>query len=303
MQAQYSTGRPLELKPVGAGGPVGAYCSRVAYAIEHGRLLTWALEAHAVDHCNLRCVHCCTLSPRLAERFLDPRELERDLALAARVLRPAIFKLTGGEPLLHPGLTELLDVARASGISPQLSLTTNGLLLERQPDALFERLDRPTTLSLVLLGAAARGRAGTGRGALPRARPGADGQAHQPLRAHGRAGAPRARAGPSGARRLLAEGALPHAARGALLRLHAPPAPPAGPGRARAQPAAGAPRGRGRARGPGGRAAVAPGGLPRARRAAGLVLVTAWGPRAAWRAPRPGPVAGRPGARPRALLP
>ncbi len=147
MQAQYSTGRPLELKPVGAGGPVGAYWPRVAYAIEHGRLLTWALEAHAVDHCNLRCVHCCTLSPRLAERFLDPRELERDLALAARVLRPAIFKLTGGEPLLHPGLTELLDVARASGISPQLSLTTNGLLLERQPDALFERLER-LTLSL-----------------------------------------------------------------------------------------------------------------------------------------------------------
>jgi len=116
----------------------------VAYAIEHGRLLTWALEAHAVDHCNLRCVHCCTLSPQAAERFLDPSELARDLAVAARVLRPAIFKLTGGEPLLHPGLLDLLEVARASGISPQLSLTTNGLLLERQPDALFERLDRLT---------------------------------------------------------------------------------------------------------------------------------------------------------------
>ena len=119
----------------------------MGYAIEHGRLLTWALEAHAVDHCNLRCVHCCTLSPRLPPRFLEPRELERDLAVAARVLRPAVFKLTGGEPLLHPGLLELLDVARASGISPQLSLTTNGLLLDRQPEALFARLDR-LTLSL-----------------------------------------------------------------------------------------------------------------------------------------------------------
>lgn len=116
----------------------------MAYAIEHGRLLTWALEAHATDHCNLRCVHCCTISPQAPRWLLDPRELERDLALAARVLRPAIFKLTGGEPLLHPGLLELLEVARASGISPQLSLTTNGWLLERQPEVLFERLDRLT---------------------------------------------------------------------------------------------------------------------------------------------------------------
>lgn len=116
----------------------------VGYAIEDGRLLTWALEAHLVDHCNLRCVHCCTLSPQLVPRHIEPEALERDLRLLARVLRPAVFKLTGGEPLLHPRLLECLQAARASGISRQLSLTTNGFFLAQAPDALFEGLDRLT---------------------------------------------------------------------------------------------------------------------------------------------------------------
>src|SRR5207253_2785451 len=62
----------------------------------------------------------------------------------AGVLRPSIFKLTGGEPLLHPELLGCLDAARDSGIAEQLSITTNGFLLPRAPDALFERIDRLT---------------------------------------------------------------------------------------------------------------------------------------------------------------
>lgn len=114
------------------------------YEINAGRLLTWALEAHLADHCNLRCVHCCTLSPRLPARLTRPDELARDLERAARVLRPRSFKLTGGEPLLHPQLLDCLDVARASGIAETLSVTTNGLLLERVSDGFFERIDRLT---------------------------------------------------------------------------------------------------------------------------------------------------------------
>ena len=53
----------------------------------------------------------------------------RDLAVARDVLRPRYFKLVGGEPLLHPRLPELLDVARASGIAEVYSVTTNGVLL------------------------------------------------------------------------------------------------------------------------------------------------------------------------------
>lgn len=114
------------------------------YEINDGRILTWSLEVHLTDHCNLRCVHCCTLSPFLAPRAVSVEELERDLARVARVLRPSLLKLTGGEPLLHPEILRCLDVARASGLAPLVSVTTNGLLLPRMPEAFFERLDRLT---------------------------------------------------------------------------------------------------------------------------------------------------------------
>ena len=85
------------------------------YDVSDGRILTWALETHVVEHCNLRCANCCTLSPELPSWWVDPDELRRDLERAAGALRPHVFKLTGGEPLLHPELLRCLDAARASG--------------------------------------------------------------------------------------------------------------------------------------------------------------------------------------------
>lgn len=116
----------------------------MAYDVVGGRIATWSLEAHVVDHCNLRCANCCTLSPALPERFTSPEELGRDLRLAARVLAPSVFKLTGGEPLLHPQLPALLEVARASGIAPALSITTNGHLALRVDPAVWRLVDRVT---------------------------------------------------------------------------------------------------------------------------------------------------------------
>jgi hypothetical protein len=116
----------------------------VGYEVNRGRIATFALEAHVVDHCNLRCAECCTLSPSLPERFVDPDALARDLANAARSLAPQVFKLTGGEPLLHPALVACLEAARASGIAPVVSMTTNGHLATRVPDAAWRHLDRLT---------------------------------------------------------------------------------------------------------------------------------------------------------------
>jgi uncharacterized Fe-S cluster-containing radical SAM superfamily protein len=117
------------------------------YRVEDGRVLTRALEIHVVDHCNLRCRECCTLSPFLPERFADPDEVRRDLDLARRVIRPEYVKLTGGEPLLHPRIVELLRIARESGIAKIVSVTTNGVLLPRMPEE-FWRLADEVTLSV-----------------------------------------------------------------------------------------------------------------------------------------------------------
>jgi GTP 3',8-cyclase len=114
------------------------------YPVRDGRIQTRSLEAHVVDHCNLTCAECCSLSPLLPRWLASPASLERDLARARTVLAPGVFKLVGGEPLLHPELVACLEVARRSGIAPVLSITTNGLLLERSDDALWQAVDALT---------------------------------------------------------------------------------------------------------------------------------------------------------------
>ncbi len=116
----------------------------VRYELHDGRILTWALESHVTTHCNLRCEQCCTLSPSLPAWAVDPGTLGEELRRLAAVLRPQVFKLTGGEPFLHPDLVGVLDAARASGICEQLSITTNGFLAQSAPEAVYERLDRMT---------------------------------------------------------------------------------------------------------------------------------------------------------------
>ncbi len=125
-------------------GPILPAVTPPRYELAEGRILTWSLEVHLVDHCNLRCAHCCTLSPLLPARVVDPAGLQADLERAARVLRPHLFKLTGGEPLLHPDLPACLQAARRSGISERVSLTSNGFLLPRAADAVYAGLDRIT---------------------------------------------------------------------------------------------------------------------------------------------------------------
>lgn len=114
------------------------------YELHDGRILTWSLESHVTTHCNLRCEQCCTLSPQLPTWAVEPAALGRELQRLAGVLKPSIFKLTGGEPFLHPDLPAVLDAVRGSAISEQVSITTNGFLAQSAPDAVYERLDRMT---------------------------------------------------------------------------------------------------------------------------------------------------------------
>lgn len=117
------------------------------YEIVDDRVRTRSLEVHIVDHCNLRCHACCSLSPVLPRWFIDPADLERDLRLARGALSPQYLKLVGGEPSLHPALDDCLAVARRAAIAPVVSVTTNGFLLPRASDR-FWQLIQALTISL-----------------------------------------------------------------------------------------------------------------------------------------------------------
>jgi hypothetical protein len=104
-------------------------------------VFTNALELSAADHCNLSCLHCSHLAPLSARRLLSPAALAQWLQWLEPVLRVDEVRLLGGEPLLHPQLTELIRVARASGVSRAIKVITNGLLLDRCPPHLLEIID------------------------------------------------------------------------------------------------------------------------------------------------------------------
>ncbi len=114
------------------------------YRVEGGRVQTRSLEAHVVDHCNLTCAECCSLSPLLPEWYASPESVEHDLRMAARVLQPRVFKIVGGEPLLHPALVELIERVRGTGIAPVISVTTNGIRLGEMCDAFWRAVDALT---------------------------------------------------------------------------------------------------------------------------------------------------------------
>ncbi len=94
------------------------------------------LRLSLTDRCNLRCTYCM---PAEGLDWLPSPELLTDDELLRLVgvfatMGVRTVRLTGGEPLLRRGLPGL--VARLSELGLSLSLTTNGLGLARQAQAL-----------------------------------------------------------------------------------------------------------------------------------------------------------------------
>src|SRR2546423_7465589 len=91
------------------------------------------LRISITDRCNFRCVYCM---PEEGVRWL-PKEGILTFEEIVEVVRAAVevhgvsrFKLTGGEPTVRHGIVELVRLLRnVSGVE-DLSLTTNGMLLE-----------------------------------------------------------------------------------------------------------------------------------------------------------------------------
>ncbi len=118
--------------------------ARRMYAEVDGRIRVGSFELHVVEHCNLRCNGCDSLSPQNQERYLSVGEVQETCRFMAGVIHADVFKPMGGEPLLHPQIVEILEVARRSGISRAVRLMTNGLRLHRMGDDFWRALDHLT---------------------------------------------------------------------------------------------------------------------------------------------------------------
>ncbi len=122
-----------------------------------GRAITY-LRVSVTDRCDLRCVYCMAEDMRFLPRaeLLSLEELDRVCAAFSR-LGTRKLRITGGEPLVRRDVMSLFrSLGRRIGDSlDEVTLTTNGTLLEKYAQDLFAAGVRRVNVSLDTLDPAA----------------------------------------------------------------------------------------------------------------------------------------------------
>jgi cyclic pyranopterin phosphate synthase len=168
-------GVPSVLRPVGPAPTDGPLIDT------YGRAAT-DLRVSLTDRCNLRCTYCMPaegLDWMPDDQLLTVDELTRLMRIAVTRLGITRVRFTGGEPLLAKRLEHVVAATADLRPRPEITLTTNGLGLDRRAAALkragldrinvsldtvdadhFTHITRRNRLPDVLAGLAAAHRAG-----------------------------------------------------------------------------------------------------------------------------------------------
>ena len=136
---------PSALLPPGALRPTGWAAGEpdVTGLVDgHGRTAR-DLRVSLTDRCNLRCTYCMPAEGMTwlpGSTILTDAEVGTLVRIAVERLGVRKLRFTGGEPLLRPGLAGIIAQAASlrtdEGRAPELSLTTNGVGLDRRIDEL-----------------------------------------------------------------------------------------------------------------------------------------------------------------------
>lgn len=128
----------------------------------HGREVS-GLRLAVTQRCNQSCVYCHNEGQLPSKREMTVDEIARIVRVAESIGVRKV-KITGGEPLLRRDITRV--VARCSQYTEEVSLTTNGVLLEGMAEPLREAGLARINISLDTLNRAMYKRI-TGRDDLP----------------------------------------------------------------------------------------------------------------------------------------
>ena len=98
------------------------------------------MRISVIDSCNLNCYYCNPCKNNEQCRAVNMLSVKKVLCIVRAAIRLGIthFRLTGGEPLLHPQLDEMVSqIKKLPGVS-SVSLTTNAVLLAQRTKRLKE---------------------------------------------------------------------------------------------------------------------------------------------------------------------
>ena len=108
-------------------------------------------EVDVVSHCNLNCRSCSQFSCIAEDEYIDINKMEKDFARLAELFDGEVNRiyLIGGEPLLHPQITDCMKIARKYFAVGEISVFTNGLLL-LNTNGEFWRTCRDDDISIIV---------------------------------------------------------------------------------------------------------------------------------------------------------
>ncbi|RJP50650.1 MAG: GTP 3',8-cyclase MoaA [Anaerolineaceae bacterium] len=97
-----------------------------------GRSITY-LRISLTDRCNLRCVYCMPREGLQWQPRTDQLSAEEIVQVVATAAQGGVrrVRLTGGEPLVHPNIVEIVRRIASIPNIEEVSLTTNAMMLER----------------------------------------------------------------------------------------------------------------------------------------------------------------------------
>ena len=108
------------------------------------------LRVSVTDNCNLRCIYCMDEKDN---KFLQKNEKLTDDEIYRVVKESANLgikkvRITGGEPLVRPGITKLISKINSITGIEEIYLTTNGILLADMLDELYQNGLKGVNISL-----------------------------------------------------------------------------------------------------------------------------------------------------------
>ena len=129
--------------------PVAGSASTAPLIDRQGRRLDY-LRLAVTDRCNLRCRYCMPAAGVADAGHDSVLRHEEMIRLAELLCHRGIrrIRITGGEPLVRKGVTDLIAALGDLPTRPEVLLTTNGLLLGDHLDALQAAGVRRINLSL-----------------------------------------------------------------------------------------------------------------------------------------------------------
>lgn len=92
------------------------------------------LDIHFTDLCNLHCEQCTHLSNYNINKSIDIDTLIRYYESWVDKIKPLTFTISGGEPLMHPQVLEMIHITRKYWKDSYIRMFSNGLLLHRYPE-------------------------------------------------------------------------------------------------------------------------------------------------------------------------